>query len=398
MLNYSGEAGNGKNCAICGRSDLEVFLELSGVPAHCNVLWPSRNEAIYCSRGPIQLAFCETCGSIVNLRFDPSRIEYGSNYENSLHFSSSFSHYAQSLARDLIERHELREKVILEIGCGAGEFLSLLCRLGNNRGIGFDSAYVDGRTDTGAGRGITFFKNIDWETYTDPIDLVCCRQVLEHVSNPIRFMRGIRDALSKRPGAMAFFEVPNGLFTFEKTGMWDIIYPHCFYYSAASLLTLFSLSGLRVTRLEEGFGGQYLCVEATLSSRPAGADVEIGIGVPPLKDAIVNFQRNYQERVEEIRKALKPLGASKGAIVWGASAKAVMFLNKFRAEQVCDYVVDINPHKQGKFIPGTGQEIVPPEFLKEYRPEAVIVMNPNYREEIELQVERLGLQPKFMLM
>jgi SAM-dependent methyltransferase len=199
-------------------------------------------------QGPIQLAFCETCGCIINLHFDPSRIEYSSNYENSLHFSSSFNRYAQSLARDLIGRHELREKVILEIGCGTGEFLSLLCRL---------------------------------------------------------------------------------------------------------------------------------------------ADAEIGIGVPPLKDAIVNFQRNYQERVEEIRKALKPLRASKSAIFWGAGAKTVMFLNKFCAQQVCDYVVDINPHKQGGFIPGTGQEIVPPEFLKEYRPEVVIVMNPNYREEIGLHVERL---------
>jgi hypothetical protein len=180
--------------------------------------------------------------------------------------------------------------------------------------------------------------------------------------------------------------------------MWDIIYPHCFYYSATSLLTLFSLSGLRLTRLEEAFGGQYLCVEATLSSHQAGADTEIGIGVPPLKDAILNFQRNYQERVEEIRKTLKPLRASKRAIVWGAGAKAVMFLNKFGDEQVCDYVVDINPHKQGKFIPGTGQEVVPPEFLKEYRPKVVIIMNPNYREEIGLQVERLGLQPGFMVM
>jgi SAM-dependent methyltransferase len=291
----------------------------------------------------------------------------------------------------------LREKVILEIGCGAGEFLSLLCRLGNNRGIGFDSAYVDGRSDTRAGKGITFVTNIDWESYGDACDLVCCRHVLEHVSNPIRFMRGIRAALSKKPEAKAFIEVPNGLFTFEKTGIWDVIYPHCFYYSASSLLTLFRTSGLHVTRLEEAFGGQYLCVEATLSSRQMGLEAEIGIPVP-IKDAIVDFQRNYQERVEEIREAIKPLRASKSAIVWGASAKAVMFLNKFRAEQVCDYVVDINPHKQGKFIPGTGQEIVPPEFLKAYRPEVVIVLNPNYREEIELQVERLGLQPRFMVM
>lgn len=397
-INHYAESSNRRGCAICGGSELRVFFELPNVPVHCNVLWPAREQALQCPRGPIELALCESCGSIANLRFEPDRIEYNSNYENSLYFSSSFNHYAWSLACDLIERHKLREKVILEIGCGRGEFLSLLCKLGNNRGIGFDSTYVNGRADTAAGRGVTFVKNIEWETYAGQYDLVCCRQVLEHVSNPMGFMAGLRAALSKRPETPAFFEVPNGLFTLEKTGMWDIIYPHCFYYSAASLRTLFAFSGFRVTRLKEGFGGQYLCVEVVLSSPGAIADVETGIEVRELKDAIADFQKNYQEYVEQIGKTLQRLRASNRAVVWGAGAKAVMLLNKFSDEQVFDYVVDINPHKHGSFIPGTGQEIVAPEFLKEYRPDAVIITNPNYHKEVRLQVERLGLKPQLLVM
>ena len=54
------------------------------------------------------------------------------------------------------------------------------------------------------------------------------------------------------------------------------------------------------------------------------------------------------------------------------------------------YLVDINPHRKGRFVPGTGKEIVGPEFLAEYQPDLVIAMNPIYRAEIARDLERLG--------
>jgi hypothetical protein len=73
----------------------------------------------------------------------------------------------------------------------------------------------------------------------------------------------------------------------------------------------------------------------------------------------------------------------------------MMFLNKFRNLAAIDYVVDVNPHKHGKFVSGSGQEIVAPEFLKEYRPDVIFLANLNYREEIGRQVRDLGLEPTF---
>ena len=76
--------------------------------------------------------------------------------------------------------------------------------------------------------------------------------------------------------------------------------------------------------------------------------------------------------------------------MWGAGAKAATFLNLLRPIAV-DYVVDVNPRKQGKYVVGTGQQIVPPEFLLEYRPDEIICMNPNYLDEIAFRVGTLGL-------
>jgi len=62
-----------------------------------------------------------------------------------------------------------------------------------------------------------------------------------------------------------------------------------------------------------------------------------------------------------------------------------------------EYVIDINTRKHGKFIPGTGQKIVPPEFLREYRPDVAIVMNPIYKNEIQQTLDQLGLSTQLML-
>jgi hypothetical protein len=62
-----------------------------------------------------------------------------------------------------------------------------------------------------------------------------------------------------------------------------------------------------------------------------------------------------------------------------------------KASAVVEYVVDINPRKHGMYMPGTGQRIVGPEFLAEYRPDKVIVINPVYVDEIGKDLKRLGL-------
>jgi hypothetical protein len=89
---------------------------------------------------------------------------------------------------------------------------------------------------------------------------------------------------------------------------------------------------------------------------------------------------------------LSKLGAS-GArtVIWGSGAKAVSFLNAIGGAGRIDIVVDINPRKQGKFIPGSGQQIVPPQFLANHQPDSVIVMNPVYVAEVKAALAESGL-------
>ena len=71
------------------------------------------------------------------------------------------------------------------------------------------------------------------------------------------------------------------------------------------------------------------------------------------------------------------------------------YLNTFKNSQI-EYAVDINPYKQEMYIPGTGQEIVSPEFLKIYKPDFIIIMNPIYEDEIRMIISNLKLVSKYL--
>jgi len=78
-------------------------------------------------------------------------------------------------------------------------------------------------------------------------------------------------------------------------------------------------------------------------------------------------------------------------VIWGAGSKCVALLGALGGGAQVEYVVDINPHKHGKYLPGTGHEILSPEFLAAYRPELVVAMNPIYRDEIAADLSRRGI-------
>jgi hypothetical protein len=85
-------------------------------------------------------------------------------------------------------------------------------------------------------------------------------------------------------------------------------------------------------------------------------------------------------------------------IVWGAGAKTVTFLNIVDPTgAVISHVVDVNPRKVGRFIGGSGQQIVEPSAVRELRPEVVILMNPIYRSEIASALHAVGLDPELLV-
>ncbi len=86
--------------------------------------------------------------------------------------------------------------------------------------------------------------------------------------------------------------------------------------------------------------------------------------------------------------------AGKRTVIWGSGSKGVSFLTTLGLTDEIAGAVDINPHRQGYFMPGTGHQIYGPDDLVEMKPDAVIVMNPIYKDEIAADLEKRGLHPE----
>ena len=380
------------SCPVCNSNQLEIFLEIPDVPVFCNLLWTSRDEARNCPKGNIRLAFCSACSHIFNIDFNQNLLDYSQVYENPLDYSPKFQAYTLSLAKTLIDRYNLDNKDIISIGCGKGSFLSRLCDLGNNRGLGFDPALQKIDEPLKISSKIKLIKEYYSERYTNyPCDLFVCRHVLEHIFDPKSFLSVLRHAIDMRHNTAVFFEVPNALNIFQNFFIWDIIYEHYSYFTPISLSMLFLLSKFNVLNINECFEGQFLGIHVSPAKKIVSDLAEQRSRVDQIADDIKTFSVSYKKVVNDWRLKLEQkTNEGKRVVIWGTGSKGVTFLNTLKNSNV-EYAVDINPKKQGKYVAGTAQRIVSPHFLQNYQPDTVIVMNPIYKQEIQQFINQLGV-------
>lgn len=387
-----------QNCPVCNNENIYEFLKINQVPIHCNLLWPDRTPALMAPKGDIFLGFCSRCGHVFNTAFDSTLMEYNQAYENSLHFSPRFQTYAESLAGGLVERHALHNKQIVELGAGQGDFLRLLCSLGSNKGWGFDAAYVP-PDEEGENGQVTFIQDFEWRKYFDQTpDMVCSRHVLEHIEHPKPFIDEIRHAVGDREDTLVFFEMPNMAYTLRALAIWDIIYEHCGYYTPQSISYLFQSSGFQVIDVHEVFADQFLTIEALPAPSSTSHAVDLEPDLQLLKEQVTSFADEYRSKVSFWQQELQRWAdEGKRVVAWGAGSKGITFLNTLQTADQIAYIVDINPRKKGMFVVGSGQEIVVPEFLREYKPNVVILMNPVYIQEIKGMMAEMGLDAEFVV-
>jgi len=365
------------------------------IPALSCTIWDTPDEARQCPQGDIELALCQNCGLLINIAFEPKLLHYDEDYVASLHHSPLFGRYAIDLANDLIDRYELRNKRVLEIGCGKGEFLKMLVDLGDNRGYGFDPSYEAGEEHETDDR-LSFVKEFYNEAHVDLApDLVIARQLLEHVEKPFDFVSSIRRALGQRRNAIVVFEVPNALDMLQRADLWDVIYEHPIYFTPQALERLMRSGGFDVHRVRSAYEGLFLIVEAS----PGDGAPE---GLEPvghlLQDDVARFADAYAERLARWKRRLDDIRRNgKRAVLWGAGARGDTFLNAVGIRDEIPMVVDLNPRKWGKHMAGTGQPIHSPEDLKAEPPDVVVIANEIYEDEIRGSLRDMGIAPEVLI-
>ncbi|HVS68989.1 MAG TPA: class I SAM-dependent methyltransferase [Mycobacteriales bacterium] len=362
-------------CVACGAGELEPMADLGQVPVLSGVTFDDERSALESPSARMTLACCPACCLAYNTSFDASLIEYDASYDNSLHHSATFQGYASELAGRLAREYDLRHKQVVELGCGKGHFLVELCRRAGARGIGYDPSY-DGEVTAPE---VTFVRDfISWDEPGE-WDFFVARHVVEHLPDPWDYLSSLRAACGTRR-VCGYIEVPDAIYDFERSP-WNCHYPHVSYFSATALARLAIRAGFALLRLVRAFDGQYLALEVGLNGPTPDRIPFTGMGLRREREILESFRDQYPKVATDWRNRLESYGLERCA-VWGAGAKGLAFLAAVDPGREIGAVVDLNPGKQGRFLP-TGHQIRTPAELAGGDIAAVIITNPSYRAEIE---------------
>ena len=177
----------------------------------------------------------------------------------------------------------------------------------------------------------------------------------------------------------------------------DVYYDHCSYFSPGSLARSFSRNGFDVLDIWEDYDGQYIMLEAKPGREGISENSNVVDDLKALTSHVDTYQKRFKDKISRWSSLLDDYDAQGRKIVlWGSGSKAVAFLRALKGGPQVEYVVDINPHRQGTYMAGTGQFVVSPDYLKGYQPDVVVIMNSIYLKEIRYNLEKLELAPTVM--
>ena len=381
------------HCRFCGETLQRTFVDLGVSPLANSYISPAdlgSEERFY----PLRAFVCDGC-LLVQLEEYESPHGIFTEYAYFSSYSSSWLAHAQRFARMAIDRFELgSETLVLELASNDGYLLQSFKEQGTQV-LGVEPArnVAEAAVEKGIQTIVEFFGLPLAERLAargQRPDLLVGNNVLAHVPDLNDFVAGMKHVL--KPGGTISMEFPHLLRLIAENQFDTIYHEHFSYFSLHSVERVFTAHGLRLFDVEElpTHGGS-LRIFACHESDPRATtervenlrrvETEAGLDRP-------DGYGGFQERVRSTKRRLlrflidaKEEGKSIAA--YAAAAKGNTLLNYCGIRQdFIDYVVDVSPHKQGKFLPGSRIPIVPPERLEETKPDYVLILAWNLRQEI----------------
>lgn len=329
----------------------ELYIQ-KNFPILQNVVYENREKAVKCATGNVRIVEDQNTGLVYNADFDPTKITYDQNYNNEQGLSRSFQSHLSQVAQ--IVKSKMGGKALFEIGCGKGLFLEMLVDLGMD---------VRGTDPTYEGINPRISKKYFQYAFKKKAKGVILRHVLEHISNPVGFLRQIAKANGGE--GLIYIEVPCFEWICRRRAWYDIFYEHVNYFRIRDFQRIFA----GIIGSGHIFGGQYFYIIANLKN---------------LRDPIID-KNDRVKFPNPFYRSGSNSDISQGSVIWGGASKGVIFsLLEMRQGKTFRFAIDINPAKQGKYLPGSGLRVFSPEEgMKEIHPkDTICVMNSNYMDEI----------------
>lgn len=389
------------SCQGCGRLLSHSLVDLGLQPLVNAYLPPDRanaTEPIY----PLHAWVCDSCLLVqVNQVLPPERIF--SDYAYFSSYSDSWLAHARAYAEAMVARFGLGVgSLIAEIASNDGYLLQYFLERGLDA-YGIEPAANVARVaiERGIPTEIAFFGEATAHRLAEAgrtVDLLAAKNVLAHVPDVNDFVRGVRILL--KPDGVFTVEFPHLLNLLREVQFDTIYHEHFTYLSLLAVRTLFERHGLRIFDVEKQptHGGSlrvYAAHEEAGRAPEARVEEVLGEEVAAGLDRPEGYD-GFEAKVRAVRDGLLAFLARAKAerrtvAGYGAAAKGNTLFN-YCGINAADipFVVDRNPVKQGKLLPGSHIPVRPVEALIEARPDYVLIVPWNLEEEIVAQLPEVG--------
>jgi hypothetical protein len=326
------------------------------VPANSSRFFKNYSEAVAQPTGKIHLVWNQNYEIVVNQEFASSLVKYDSAYCTSVSalgvkYSIPTFTYIEQVLKFVRE-----SPVVVDIGCGQGEFVCELRSRGINA-IGFDPVV----------RSINpFLHSKYWETSDTPGDLYVMRCVLPHIQNPWDFLTQIANS---SPQALVLIEFQRLEWILEHKIWYQVSHDH---------VNLFSVSD---------FYKRYQVVDSGTFSNGEWGWVLINPSVFRTNESIIPaiYDQSFEELFAQKEAFLDHLAAIDQPIaIWGAAGKGIVLAHACLSVRAQILAIDADSHRWGHFLEVSGTEVLSPSAVATLKKDSLIlVCNPNHLEDVK---------------
>lgn len=309
----------------------------------------------------LEVCQCSGCG-LVQLSNDP--VPYYKEVIRAAAFSEEMKEFRIKQFGDFVQNYSLKGKKVIEIGCGRGEYLSLMQQCGTEA-YGLedmeDSVMHCSRNGLRVSKG--FIETADYKADYGPFDAFFILNFLEHLPDPNSTLSGIYNNLTD--DGIGLVEVPNFDMILRNKLFSEFIGDHLFYFTKETLSATLRQNGFEVIECKEMW---YDYIISVIIRKRKKLDISL----------FYKYQEHLRDEIEEYIRRYK----DKRVAVWGAGHQALAVISLTKIADKIRYVVDSAPFKQGKYTPATHLPIVSPDRLHSDPVDAVIIMAASYSDEV----------------
>jgi SAM-dependent methyltransferase len=327
-------------CVICFSPEVMRYFEVRNSPFFQNVLSDDKLSANGVPLVNCEFWLCSNCLCLFNPKFVEEK--YSTEYNNDQSMSKAYrQHLDQVVAffSGTLEKHS----PVLEIGCGNGLVLRMLRDLGHVGVEGYDPAHA---------AGLPYIKREYWRPSGKRYDAIILRHVLEANLSYESLLLSAAQELA--PNGFVYLEFTNSRTIVQRSATLTLYHEYPQYFSEIALSIVLGRIGMYIHDIKHFFDGEITGVIAR----------RVMLRMP----SAMSFEK---------------LKMFDDVCIWGIGGRSINFLTNYANElRNVRFAVDLDPRKQGKYVPFSGQPIVSPEECLLNKPQAVIVLNNHYVNEV----------------